>query len=51
MNVMMGNTIKVARAVVPKYVDDWEILKVSSCNVKKGFGKGKGGVDNDMDSN
>ena len=46
----MGNTIKVARAVVPKYVDDREILKVSPCNVKEGFGKSKGRVYNDMDS-
>ena len=39
MNVMMGNTIKVARAVVPKDVNDGEVLKVSSCNVKEGFCK------------
>ena len=47
---MMGNTIKVARTVVPKNVDDWEILKVSPCNVKEGFGKGEGRVDDNMDS-
>ena len=50
MNIMVGNTIEVVSAVIPKNVDDWEILKMGSCNVKKRFCKGEGGVDNDMDS-
>ena len=44
MNVMMGNTIKMARAIVPKDVNDWEILKVSPCNVKEGLCKGERSV-------
>ena len=51
MNVMMGNTIEVARAVVPKDVNDWEVFEVSSRNVKEGFCKGKRRVYDDMDSN
>ena len=49
MNVVMGNTIKMVRAIVPKNVDDWEVFKMGSCNVKEGFRKGKSGVDDDVD--
>ena len=49
MNVMMGNTIKVVRAVVPKDVNDQKVFKVSPCNVKEGFCKGKRRVYDDMD--
>ena len=45
----MGNTIKMVGAVIPKDVDDWEILKVSACYVKEGFGEGEGGMDDDVD--
>ena len=49
MNVVMGNTIEVARAVVPKDVNDWEILKVSPCNVKEGLCEGERRVYDNMD--
>ena len=49
MNVMMGNTIKVSRAVVPKNMDNREVLQVSSCNIKEGFCEGERRVDDDVD--
>ena len=49
MNIMMGNTIEVARAVVPKDVNDREVFKVSPCNVKEGFRKGEGRVYDNVD--
>ena len=51
MNIMMRNTIEVARAVVPKDVNDWEVFEVSSRNVKEGFCKGKGRVYDNVDGN
>ena len=45
----MGNTIEMSRAVVPKNVDDGEILEMISRKVKKGFCKGKRGVDDEVD--
>ena len=39
MNIMMRNTIKVARAVVPEDMDDREVFEVGPRNVKKGFCK------------
>ena len=47
----MRNTVEVSRAVVPKNVDDWEILEMSPCNFKERCFKGKGGVDDDVDGN
>ena len=47
----MRNTIEVSRAVVPKNMNDWEILKMGSCNVKERFCKSEGGVDDNVDCN
>ena len=47
----MGNTIEVSRTVVPKNVDDWEVLEMSSRNLKIRCFKGEGGMDEDMDGN
>ena len=49
MNVMMGNTIKVPRAVVPKDVDNRKVLKVIACYVEEEFGEGKGRMDDNVD--
>ena len=51
VNVMMGNTVKVAWAVIPKDVDNREVLKVSACYIEEeeGFGEGKGGMDDNVD--
>ena len=45
----MRNTIEMSRAVVPKNMDNGEVLQMSSCNVKEGFCEGKGWVDEDVD--
>ena len=45
----MGNTIKVSRAIVPKDVDNGEVLQVHSQNFKEGFSEGEGGVNDNMD--
>ena len=49
MNIAMGNTIKVSRTVVPKNMDNREILQVGACYVEEGFRECEGGVDNNMD--
>ena len=47
----MGNTIEMSRAIVPKNVDNREVLKMSPCNVKEGFCEGERGMDDDVDCN
>ena len=47
----MGNTVEVSRAIVPKNVNNWEILKMSPRNFKERCFKGEGGVDEDVDGN
>ena len=47
----MRNMVEMLRAIVPKNMDDWEILKMSPCNVKEGFCEGERGVDDDVDCN
>ena len=51
MDIMMGNTIKVSRAIVPEDVDNGEVLQVHPRDFKVGFREGEGGVDDDMDGN
>ena len=51
MNIMMGNTIKMSRAIVPKNVDDREVLQVGSRDIADGFGECKGWMNDDVDSN
>ena len=45
----MGNTVEMSGAIVPKNVDNGEILKMGPCDVKERFGKGEGWVDDNMD--
>ena len=45
----MGNTIEVSGAIVPQNVYDREILEMSPRNLKIGYFKGKGGMDEDVD--
>ena len=47
----MGNTIEVSRTIVPKNVDDWEILEMSSRKFKKGYFEGEGRMDEDVNGN
>ena len=47
----MGNTVEVSRTIVPKNVNNWEILEMSSRNLKVRYFKGEGGVDEDVDGN
>ena len=47
----MGNTIKVVWAVVPQNVDDGEVLEMSPRNVKEGFSKSEGRMDDNVNGN
>ena len=47
----MGNTVEVARTIVPKNVDDWEVLEMGSRDFKIRYFKGEGGMDEDVDGN
>ena len=47
----MGNTVEVAWAIVPKDVDNGEVLQMSPSDVKEGFCKSEGGVDDNVDGN
>ena len=49
MDIVMRNTIEVAWTVVPQNVDDGEVLEMSSSNIKEGFGKCEGWMDDDVD--
>ena len=49
MDIVMGNTIEVAWAVVPQDVDDGEVLKMGSCDIEEGFGKGEGRMNDNVD--
>ena len=45
----MGNTIKVARAVVPQDMDNGEVFEVGACDIEEGFGKSEGGMNDNVD--
>ena len=47
----MRNTVEVSRAIVPKNMNNGEVLQMSSCNVKEGFCKGERGMDDNVNGN
>ena len=47
----MGNTIEVAWTIVPEDVDNGKVLQMSPSDIKEGFSKGEGGVNDDVDGN
>ena len=47
----MRNMVEMSRAIVPKNMDNGEVLQMSPCNVKEGFGEGECGVDDNVDGN
>ena len=51
MDIVMGKMIEVAQTVVPQDVDDGEVLKMGSCDIEEGFGKGEGRMNDNMDGN
>ena len=51
MDIVMGNTIEVAWAVVPQDMDDGEVFEMSSCDVEEGFGKSEGRMNDNMNGN
>ena len=51
MDIVMGNTIKVAGAVVPQNVDDGKVLEMGSCDIEEGFGKSEGRMNDNVDGN
>ena len=48
---MMGNMVEVSRTIIPKNVNDWEILEMGSRNLEVRYFKGEGGVNEDVDGN
>ena len=51
VNVVMGNSIEMSWAIVPKDVNDGEVPKVSPSNLKVRLLKSEGGMNDDVDGN
>ena len=51
VNIVMRNTVKMARAVVPKDVNNREVLQMGSRDVEQGFCECKQGMDDGVDGN
>ena len=46
----MRNTIEMAWTVVPQDVDDREVFEMGARDIEEGFGKSKGGMNDNVDS-
>ena len=47
----MGNTIEMARAVIPQDADDREVFEMGPCDIEEGFSKSEGRVNNNVNGN
>ena len=45
----MGNTVEMAWTVVPQNMDNGEVFEMGACNIEEGFGKSKGGMNDNVD--
>ena len=45
----MRNTVEMAWTVVPQNMDNGEVFEMGACDIEEGFGKGKGGMNDNVD--